>query len=445
MRLISKDILKLRDKLKKDKTLLKVFFRLHSRKLSESFMIWKLATKVHVETYIKIAKKSIHLHKIVRFLQDRLKWRARNSIAIWRFQIDQGFPMYIREKQPVEHSLCQKMMKMTEIRKRKYCVPFVVNYQQLTITLSNFTDMLEKKLSSSKRSSFRRFKVLMNLEKTVIDRKQPLLIRNLSVNVPFFNHFYGGAKSKMEYSPHNVVRVINGRHEVYNHQPIRQVSADHYFYKFMDKMKLTSRTRVTDSQILMTGIWSRKDPFFRLRDLVLIKLLQRRYVKMNYVVLTKLKFHRLLSNTIVKRQTEVQEENRRFRLIWSRMLFNNLIVDKTVQISDRVMVYLEVNKRKAQLLKEKTTIRNPDLLKTKLKAIAGHDSQDFLKDIFKKKLNEVRKTFAKNFLVIILRTNTPKQTIKKDLELLLIDTIHYLTCGTMEEAELEMFMLNKTK
>ena len=155
------------------------------------------------------------------------------------------------------------------------------------------------------------------------------------------------------------------------------------------------------------------------------------------VVILKLRFYNNLQNMTVVRKNEIELGNNKFRRTWARLFLANRMRDKIEKICLDVMISFEINK-KIKILdntKPPIVVHNPVYRQLNvLNQMPDYD--ELIKETFRRKLAEVKKSFAKHFILTILRPNITSKNIKKDLNSLIVDTIFHLTCGVIQEVNL---------
>lgn len=380
--------------------------------------------------------RTLKVRQVLKVLQDQSKGAAKRALAKWRFQVRQCFPFYNHKTQKEYISIENLMNRVnyriqgiTGKRGRLY-------FHELFVLLDSMCWTLERLMSNSKRQAFRFMRVLYEMEQTVVNNQQALLIRTLNVNVLFFRRHFGSVdpSRNVDLGPRAIVSILENSRKI---RERRDKTVSHgdvpYSERFLDKLKV-HKDKQRDADILLRGVWSGPDPFFRLRDFVMVKLLQRQYIKWMNIIILKLRFHRNLTLMTDHRRHEIESHNNSFRRTWARLFLTNMMRDKLEKICMDVMIAFEINKKMRILDASKTAVIQPRAAPMQLQVMPNvPDYEESIKEAFKRKLTEVKKVFAKHFLMTILRPGVDPKSIKRDLNALIVDTVYYMTCGVIQD------------
>ena len=432
--LLIKQIIQTRDRMMKNTALQRIIFRSYLRRTMRYFLRWKLKAKISKEAFNQHLLKFMRIRKVFRSMSDRYKNHARNALSKWSFQTKQGFPFYRLAHQ--SQFMMEDFFEKVNVRIEKYTKKrSQFHYHQLFLLLEQFCCTLQNRFYSNTRWSIRKMKVLFEAEQKVIDIQQPLLIRTLSVNLPYFKQVFHSSLKNVELTPGAIVSVMDGNRKLLERKKKRpgESGESTYYDMFLDKIT-QEKDRQRDAHYLVKGIWATTGPFFKLREYAMVKLLYRNYIKWVSICYTKLKFNRDLSNMVTKRRAELEVDNTNFRRIWSRLMLVTMIAIKTEVICNNVMIAFEANKMKKLLGTDEVKTKPSQLAENLLKLQALPDYEEVIRETFRKRLNEVKRTFAKNFLLTILRPGIKPKEIRKDLITIIIDSMHYMVYGTIEAA-----------
>ena len=425
-----------------------MMFRLYCRKFVTYFMRWKVLTKIPVAVQMAYAQRSLKCRHILRLMQDKARHRAKRAIDIWRFQVKQGM-LYNKMKRETQRSSIEVMesflMRVNRRIKRTTGKCSSFHYHELFLLIDRLCWMVQLKLNGNMKMVMRQFKVLFEVERLVIQSNKPLFIRTISVNAQEFRRRFPSSSSNAFLSPATLVKIFEGSRKIKERKAINSIDAPHsrshvnYYENFLEKMRF-DKSRVSDSEILTTGIWAANNPFLRLREFLMIKLFSRAYVKWMRLAFHKFRFNKYFTDLTRQRRVEIRTTNKDFQKTWSRMLIMRVITDKIEQLSLKTIIAFEAQKKKHSI---DTQYFDSSLL-AKSEIIADQifkiqqigEFEDHLRDVFKKKLQEVKKTFAKHYLVTILRPGVNVKVVHEDVMNLIIDTIYYVTCGTINDINL---------
>lgn len=427
-------IIQTRDRMMKNTALQKIIFRSYSRRTMRYFLRWKLKAKISKEAFNQHLLKYMRIRKVFKSMSERYKNHARSAVSKWAFQTKQGFPFYRLPQQ--NQFMMEKFLDRVNGRIQKFTKKrSQFHYHQLYLLLEQLCCSLQDRFYSNLRWSVRKMKVLYQAEQKVIDIQQPLLIRTLSVNLPYFKQVFNSSLKNVELTPGVIVSVMDGSRRLLDRKKKKPSEPGEvtYYDLFLDKIT-QEKDRQRDAHYLVKGIWATRGPFFKLREYAMVKLLYRNYIKWVSICYTKLKFNRDLSNMVTKRRAELEVDNTNFRRIWSRLMLVTMIAIKAEVICNNVMIAFEANKMKKLLGADDIKSKPSQLAENLLKLQALPDYEEVIRETFRKRLNEVKRGFAKNFLLTILRPGIKPKEIRKDLVAIIIDSMHYMVYGTIEAA-----------
>ena len=411
-----------------------MLFRIYSRKTLKYFLRWKLKSRISLELFNSHLTKFMRFRAVFRLMGHKYKLLAKNCLAKWSFQVKHGFPFYsntIAESWNTHDFLKRVNKRIEKFTKRRGNF----HYHQFYQLLEQLVMSIEVRLENLKRISIRKMKVLYETEQKVLDIQQPLMIRTLSINLPYFKQVFHSDLKRLEMTPGAIINVMEGSRRIRDRK--RKINVEgtepKYYDLFLDKM-LYEKDKPRDAHYLVKGIWASQGPFFKLREYAMVKLLYRKYMKWVSICYTKLKFNRDLSNMISKRRKEMEVDNNHFRKVWARLMLVTMIISKTESICNNVMISFEANKMK-KLLDNDVVDSKPTKLNESIRELQSlPDYEDLIRDTFKQRLGEVKKSFSKSFLLTILRPGVTHKVIRKDLTNLIIDTMYFMVYGTVDAA-----------
>ena len=404
-----------------------VFFKQTAKLSMKYFFRWKLLSQMDVKLYQRYLQRTIKIRYLIKLSNDRYFKKIKDFFFVWYFQTKQAFPFY-SNKQPGRVKLMNLLEKIIskEQEKTNKRKPYYIH--ELYLNMEKIALPLEKKFSALKIMALRQFKCLYDIEQIVIKSQQSIMVRTLSINMElYFNSFKKGS-SKRDIGPRELLNIME---HAYIKKDIRLNQETDYLEKFFTKMEL-SKTRVRDSDILVTGIWASANPLFRLREYIFVKMIQRTYIKWTNVSLLKLRFNRQLGDLKDQQRNKLEGKNNKFRKTWARIFISYYLQSKVEKISSDVLIAYEYTKKKRDIDNTKADAL-PNLYQKQLMQLQEiPDYEEVIKESFKKRLADMKKLFAKKFLSIILKPGEKSKEVKKELISLLVDTLFYVTCGTLQ-------------
>jgi len=402
---------------------------------------WVYVHRVKEKKIQSSLAKSLKCRLIIKLLQDKIRDHARRSLDLWRFQVKQNFPFYSKdntERMRMEKVL-SRMSKLATFAMKKQTS---FHYQALYLLLDRTISVQEAKLRREKMLVFRSFKILYYIERSVVEYRQPLLIRNLNMNRDRYKRAIVEEGESGDIKPREIVsimdnnRLIRERREMgisYRPEIDQSEMWRVYYNKFLDKRQ-TETNRVSDAVALVSGMWALNKPFFCLRDYVMVKLMQRFYIKWSNSVYHRLKFNKDLINATMAKRRQLEQINNKFRHTWSRIMLRFMIREKIQRICETITVSFETTRKRLIIENNNPEDKPSGLHNQILKVEENENFEDLIRASFRLRVLEVKKTFSKHFLLTVMRPDVDHRIIKRDLIGLLIDTMYYITCGTLQDA-----------
>lgn len=406
----------------------KIYFRQKAKQLLKYFYRWKLSSQLNEKIYRRFIKKTIRCRYLLKVARDRQLRKVKSAFFVWNFQTKQGFP-FLKDNHQKEKRLQDILAKINAYQEKVKEKPSFFHVHELCLALETINRPLERLFENLKNQTLRKMKCMFQIERMVILSKQSILIRTLSVNLDLFSQRLKrkGSSFRAEIGPKELSSILE---HVYKRETFNLEEQPNYIDKFKNKMALV-KDRPRDAQILMTGIWANMNPLFRLREYIFVKLVQRTYIKWISVAVLKLRFNKKLAELKDGKKVLIEEKNNKFRKIWARMFLAFCIKSKLEKISGDTLIAFEYFKKKREIVPPvETKIQAFDKKLLKIHEIP--DYEETLRDSFKRNLKDAMKTFAKKFLYIILKPGGRPKDIKKELVNHLVDSLHSVTCGTLQ-------------
>jgi hypothetical protein len=441
------EILSTRDRMNKHAVLDKLVFRTYTQKVFHYFMRWKLLTRMSAAELNMHLKKTLKVRGLMKLATEQFKRMVRSSLYVWKFQVDQGFQFpKLRKKKAelstrIEKDIVKRVidrvnLKILEVSKKKQSF----SIHEFYVLLDKLAWMIQQKFTQQFRTVWRRFRVLTETERCVVQNNQSILIRTLSLNLVLFNKMFGKDGERVDLPPRTILSIMEGSARIREKQMkvgYLEAGNKNYYDRFLEKAAHYD-FKDRDAHVLIRGIWATPDPVFRLRDFYMVKLFQRNYIKWMNIIFFKLKFHKNLTIMIEKRRNELETDNNKFRKTWSRLLLVNSINDKLEILCLKSLLAFE-SFRKKQAIDKLGKIGNNIAQASStsrelfLRTSDAVDAEEVLRESFKKRHAEARKNFPKHVLLTILRPGIASKQIQSDLTKLLIDTMYFITCGAARD------------
>lgn len=412
---------------KKLQALYIIFFKLKAKMLLRYFFRWKLISQMDVNLHQRYLQRTVKFRYLVKLSKDRYMKMIRDTFYVWYFQCKQGFPFY-NKTQKVQLQLVNTIEKIREKEQRRRNQRVTFHVHEIYFGLERLVMPLESKLTVLKCSVLRQFKCLYEIERIVINSQQSVMVRTLSVNMELYFHYFSKMRpGRKDLGP---IELLNIMEHSYSKKGVRVFGETDYLDKFLTRMEV-SKTRIRDSDILVTGIWATPNPLFRLREYIFVKLVQRTYIKWINVTMLKLRFNKQLAELKDRERREMELKNTTFRKTWARIFLAYSIISKVELISGDVLIAYEFAKKKMEI--DNSKLDSPSSMYQKqINQIQDiPDYEELIRESFKKRLAESKKLFAKKFLGIILNPSEKPKDVKRELTSLLIDTLYYVTCGAL--------------
>lgn len=393
------------------------------------FFRWKLISQLDMQVYQRYIMRTVKFRYLIKLSKDRYLKRIKDAFYLWYFQTKQGFPFYHKQQQD-KLDILERIQKIKAILEKKTTKKSQFHFHELYLTIEKLVTPVEREFMGNKSQVMRQFKCLFQIEQIVIRSQQSILIRTLSVNMElYFNSFRKGQSTfKKDIGPRELLNIME---DAYVKKSIKMNHEADYLEKFYTKLEI-AKTRVRDSEILVTGIWASPNPLFRLREYIFVKLVQRTYIKWINVALIKLRFNKHLLELKHRERTRMEQKNTSFKKTWGRIFLAYSLLSKIEKINSDVLISYEFLKKKQEIDNTKAEIP-PNLYQKQLMQIQEvPDYEEMIRESFKKRLAETKKVFAKRFLSVILKPGDKTKEVKKELMSLLVDTLYYVTCGTLQ-------------
>lgn len=432
--------------LKKANSLSLIIFRMRYKKTFFYFNRWKVAAMVKPQQIKALVYRNIMMRNVLKTFQEKEKNLAKVCIDKWKFQVDYGFPFHRnRNKLYIERLLYKMNYKIKKIGlilenlgRREHVV---FTHHHLYLAVDRICEPIETAFSNAKRKCIRKMKVLYETELCVIEQKQKLMLRTLSVNVPFFKENYGKQYQGVDalVTPMSILTIMQGSkdlkdtREYISKNGLLKPTNPNYYARYLNKSFIDSN-RKTDSRVLVTGIWATRCPFFRLREFTFIKLLQRNYLKWTGAVLSKLKFHKYILDLTNLHKSQISSQNLRFRKVWSRFMLSKMLEQRVETVCSKVLFAIECKRCIASM---QGMGRNGSFIEGEIGGGGGQgrgmggvpmteENIDQLKISLSRRLKEIKRLFPKSVLLIILDTSLTSKEIFDQINRLIIESVFYV-------------------
>lgn len=407
----------------------KLYFRHRAKRLLRYFYRWKLHTQLTEKIYKRYVQKTLKCRYLFKLVADRQVKRAKDAFHLWHFLTVQGLPFY-HDLSPGERRLQAVIHKIKAAIEANLGHRVAFGVADLYETLEVITAAPQRALDRSKNAAIRRMRCLFEVEKTVVQSQQGLLVRTISVNLELYNKILGRSSRSSLNTDIGPKELLSLLEHAYQQPEFKLPEAATYGERYRDRLQCM-RGKPRDSELLVTGMWASGRPLFHLREYIFVKLLQRTYIKWMSVAVLKLRFNKHLGQLKDEQRAKLERRNNRLRKTWARIILAFVIQAKVQKISSDTLIAFEFAKKAAEMQTKQPEL---ELMAVGHKAISLADQpeyEDYLREAFRKQLQEVKRSFASKFMFIMLRPDSKAKDVRRDLANHLMDALFQTTCGAL--------------
>ena len=451
-----------------------------------AFMRWKLFTKYNQDKYNLIKHQTQMISKVVQRYFDLRKRQAHKYFQKWKFQVKYKFPFYHQNKKMKEGLILQKIVEREnnknfgnmpqvivpydseydsqtgfliqklgpdanyEQKNRRKITPFKqkgkkkerpVNIIDILGKLNNAREIISSAFQNQKRYFFTRLRTFYTMEYSILNSKQALLLRTLRLNEEnLFKHHRAHKRGDLV-NPREFIRMLNGKneHQEKRYSPHNRAYFVHnYFRDYMNKLRMLRRVQKSSPALLLTGVWGTKEPYLRFRELYMCRILEKGYHKKVYLIYSRLRSHKRVLEYRDFEEKSQEEKKLAFKRVWARIWVQALFNDQCSRLGLMTLYKLEVNKRLRQLIEQRNLIEH----KKKMRGINFEstvldkkDLERILEETFSMRINEVKETFPKKFVWMLLRSQGTVEETQQNLINLLFDLVFYIVCDVVRQTQ----------
>lgn len=457
------------------------------KRLPKYFFRWRVVAKdPHPNVYRRFYGKYLQVSKILNKKVNSMKNLCKRAMYFWNMQCKHRVPKY--GKDDIGRKALDKILLVTYLRQRrqnqklqkskdrdftrdmfnppnlradnvqdtkkimaKEDTSIVKNRYQLNkdsvitiaMKLENaFTEIIEPKMRKLKQFVIDRFRILYQLELSIMNSQKYLFLRTLRVHEKRYFEYFDAVK-KVEIKPNELLQILLGRDANKRkliEQEIKQaMGVPTYLHQFLGQIKLSIESKRSAADLLLGGVWKDKRPYLRVRDLFLYRALKTNLNAVSKTVLQVWANYKDRVNMRTKMKAVFQKKNKDFKRIWGGMYIKMICIDRVYVFNDAIYQVLELNRRISQMVEEINQLKSsqivPDENRRQTTLIEGRLIFKQVKEALTAKYQLIRADFANGFLAILLDTTLTKPEVRDKLNLYVLKTLSKLFAEGFEQIE----------
>lgn len=368
--------------------------------------------------------------KLRRIIEKRIGWSndsVRRRFYFWKLMVKQKAEFELGNKvHGFGRKVIQRVQRKLEESGRageisgKLKQPIMAHKSLFPVCVAMdryFKDVIEQIFIRNKNWAIRKLKLLFLFEQLVLASGQPLLIRTIRLREDrLIAHYHRPIKAA--FSPADIIRFFNEKaahfENTYNMAEISAFGNKTYFTTLMSRKKLMD-PRLNTAGLLITGSWSKAEPYLRFRETFLMNVVRNSYITnlmSGYQVLLGFK-----NRANVKESTKAyfMKKSAKFKRIWGKLFVKSLINMKLRKTHLYILTNLRINAEISNLMEDLNKSKLEDKKILPVKKLNKRDMTSAHKLISQSYI-QIKKTFANGFLNILLDTSHSKQELKSQLK-----------------------------
>jgi len=441
------------------------------KRLPKYFFRWRvLAKEQNPKVYTKMLRKHLILSQLTTKKDNHYKNMAKRYLYFWKMQCKHKLPVYSKndvgkrflntilteslKREKRRPSATQVKFKSTlaspDKDKKDISIPkektYPKYYSVLTIAVrleTIFCDILESRLIYMKVFVMERLKCLLQLERSVMESNQMLLIRSLRIQeTAYFNYFDAVKKDRIR--PEELKVILEGKDARKNKQLEIDMKNQHgvmtyaHAYMLQKKMSMVNKKK-SAADLLLAGVWSDSLPYLRFRDYLVSKVINLNIHLQLKNVLEILRNYKDRINMKMQLKKQFCRENKEFKNIWGKMYIKMIVLDRVYIINDMFYQVLELNRRIYNMNFEIANFKKLPIVmeseRQKKTLVEGRLIQKQVKEALARKYALIKAEFPGGFLSILLDTTLPKEAVREKLSLFVLKTLSKLFAEGFEQIE----------
>ena len=397
----------------------------NNRRLSHYINQWRFNARSNKsqEGFKMLYKKTAKLRRLMEKKLDRYKNAMRRKFTKWRLMNEQriGFANIIPGKifvHKVQGFLQNRGLNDALLNKVKN--PMIKHkslFPACIVLDSLFKEGIESHFSRNKDWALKKLKLLFQFEHLILGSGQSLLIRTIRLREDRHVSYYNRPISKA-YSPADIRRIFTEKaahlDNRYDPAELSAYGNKNYFNSLMSKMKYTD-SRLNRAGLLITGSCTKPVPYLRFRETYMVNVLRNNYMtnlQAGYLILLGFK-NRANAKLAVK--DYFARKTQKFKAIWGRLFVKSLINLKLRKTNTYILSGLRINSEISNLMEDLDKSMTKEKHSSKKMLLSLSDVKNARKMI-SQSYAKIKKTFANDFLNILLDTHYTKQELKKQLK-----------------------------